>query len=443
MEAEELFHDYQELIMEMPEEYYADCLKALEKVKNSSARYHGHPVEFLYQPMFFAREDIRRFDELSRKLTIILKKIIAEYRSNPAFRQHFPFSDLLEELILVDPGYQVEFPVARFDIFYHYDGQAQFCELNADGSSGMNEARVLQEVIGEARAFQPFIEDYQVDSHEYFRSWLREMLKNYKEYNGGRDDHPNIAIVDFTGEGTVSEFEQFQRCFQEEGYQTVICDPREMEYVEGSLFYQGLKVKLIYRRATTARLVEMADEIADFLAAYRDGAVCVVGGLVSQLIHNKFLFALLHDRNKLPFLSEEEHQFISKHIPYTEIFDPDNKQQGERLLREKDWLVLKPFDKFASHGVYIGRDFTPKEWQMKIAEAAGEDYLVQEFCSVPAQKMLTAAEGKLFFEDYHYIIGLFMFNQRLSGLYTRVSRANIIGSIVECYTVPNFVIKEK
>lgn len=37
------------------------------------------------------------------------------------------------------------------------------------------------------------------------------------------------------------------------------------------------------------RLVEEAGQIGDFLTAYREGAVCVVGGLVSQLVHNKVL----------------------------------------------------------------------------------------------------------------------------------------------------------
>jgi hypothetical protein len=53
--------------------------------------------------------------------------------------------------------------------------------------------------------------------------------------------------------------------------------------------------------------------------------------------------------------------------------------------------------------------------------------------------MVTASEGKLHFEKYNYITGLFMYNGKFAGIYSRAGRKGIIASIAESYTLPNFV----
>ncbi len=438
LKAEDFFKEFQKRIEADPQRYYQDYLKVKERVNNSSAIYKGKPVDFLYQPFFLMEKDIKRLEDLTGTLSGILKKVIREYRCNPDFRSYFPFPSLMEKLILQDPGYKNEFPMARFDFFYTFRGEGKFCELNADGSSAMNEARVFQKVIRNSEA----LTGLEVRDFELFYSWLEALIENYKEFNDGIDDKPNIAIVDFKGEGTVYEFKEFQQRFNERGYKTIICDPGELEYRDGKLYYHDLEIKLVYRRATTIRMTEKADKIEDFIRAYQEGAVCVVGGFVSQIIHNKIIFAILHDEGKVPFLSREERLFIKKHIPYTAVFSYSDQKMVSELVNRKDKYVLKPFDKAASHGVYIGRDYTDKEWQELIDEIKGDNYLMQEFIQIPQLKMATVDRGEIYFEDYGYLIGIFMYNQVLSGLYTRVSRENIIGAIVECFTVPDFVVTE-
>ena len=116
--------------------------------------------------------------------------------------------------------------MGRFDIFYKDNGEHIFCELNTDGSSAMNEIRVLQEVMGESQVFVELKKTYELKGFELFESWLEELIKNYKEFNNGIDDKPNIGILDFTEDGTIYEFREFQKVFQEKGYNTFICDPR-------------------------------------------------------------------------------------------------------------------------------------------------------------------------------------------------------------------------
>lgn len=441
MHAASLFDKFEKMIRANPDLYMKDYYKVKKKVENSSAKYKGKPVKFLYQPMFYTNNDIKRFEYLTSTLTDILNRVIEEYLNNPLFRKKFGFSPEMEELILIDPGYKVKFPMARFDIFYPYNNDYEFCELNADGSSSMNESRVLHNLIKDSRALDKVVDRNKVYDYELFDSWIDTLLKCYKEFNAGNfREQPNIAIVDFEGEGVISEFKVFRERFIQRGYDTVICDPRQLIYKNGKLYYKMKRIDLVYRRATTVRLVDNLHDIQDFINAYKNRAVCVVGGLVSQIIHNKKIFSILHEIKTKSFLTDEQKQFIRKHIPYTRVLDPSDTQLFKYILEDRNNLIIKPADSLGAHGVYIGRECSCEEWERVIAEAHDKSYIVQKLCDIPYRSMPTINEGKLTFQKYNYITGLFMYNQKFNGIYTRAGRKSVIATISECFTLPNFII---
>ncbi|MGI6096512.1 MAG: glutathionylspermidine synthase family protein [Dethiobacteria bacterium] len=445
--ADELFQLFAERVAANPQLYYNDYQLRKVMVRRSSAWYKGRPVDFLYQPMFFTSADLECFEHLTSSLTRILLQVIDRYRQDPVFRTYFAFPPLMEELIMAEPGYEAKFPIARFDLFYQGKDEFKFCELNADGTSSMNEVRVLHDVFkGSAIAKDLQKEGYSFFDYELFDTWAKTLISYYHEFKSKHHgEHtsyiPKIAIVDFEGEGITSEFFVFQECFRRQGYTTIICDPRELRYRSGSLYCGRQKIDLVYRRATTARLVAEASDIKDFLQAYLDQAVCVVGGFVSQIIHNKKIFAILHDQQKTSFLSKRDRKFIEKHIPYTFCLRGNTQEQLERILENKDKLVLKPFDLFAGRGVYLGCDYSFDEWEKLIYQVLGKDYLVQELCSLLQRKMLTIEDKKIYFENYKYMLGLFMYNQKFSGIYTRVGRKNMIAAVQESFTLPNFIVR--
>ncbi|WP_026476916.1 glutathionylspermidine synthase family protein [Alkaliphilus transvaalensis] len=443
MQAKKLFNTYQDYVKEDLKEYKENYERVFQEVEDSPAKYKGKPVEFLYQPMFFTDVEIDRFRELTDQLMVILNKVIDEYIQNPAFRKHFGFSPLLEKMILKDPGYDVNVPMGRFDIFYHYDtGDFQFCELNADGSSGMIEQRELQKIIEKSKAIEDFSGQYQVEGFELFDSWVEALLKNYKEYSK-KDVKPQVAIVDFFKAEPPSEFIEFQKAFEAKGCPTIVVDPRNLEYRDGNLFYQNFRIDCVYRRTVTWEIIEHAEEVKAYIDAYLDGNVCFVGPIRSQVIHNKAVFAILHDKEKTPFLTPEERTFVERHIPYTSFFDNQNQGVVAYALENKDKLVLKPMDRYASNGVKIGEDYSLEEWKKIIEEEAVEEYLLQAFCKVPKAPMARFDREDVKFIDHNYIIGLFMYNGKMQGVYTRTGTHNIIGSIVECFTVPNFLFRKK
>ncbi|AKL97162.1 glutathionylspermidine synthase [Clostridium aceticum] len=437
-----LFTEYHKNVLQNKEAYLEEYKRVLTAVETSPAKYKNKPVEFLYQPMFLSQEDVQRFQQLTTQLLGILKKVIRQYLEEEAFRKHFGFSPLLEKLILKDPGYSIDIPMGRFDIFYHFNEDFQFCELNADGSSGMVEERELQYIFKNSLAIRDLQEKNTFTTCELFDSWVEALLINYKEFNK-EEKNPKIAIVDRFSSSIPSEFIEFQKAFERRGYATVIADIRDLTYRDKKLYYKDFQIDCIYRRAVTWEIVDHAEEVQDFIEAYLEGAVCVVGSIRSQIIHNKNIFSILHDPLKTPFLTEEERRFVEKHIPYTVVLGSSNKELIAFAIANKEELVLKPMDRYASSGVYIGRDFTPEQWEEIIEKESKKDYLLQQLCRIPKLPMAMFTENDVDFIENNYIIGLFMYNEKLQGVYTRVGRKNIIGSIAECFTLPNFIEAEK
>ncbi|MFW6270766.1 MAG: hypothetical protein ACOC4G_11885, partial [Bacillota bacterium] len=117
----------------------------------------------------------------------------------------------------------------------------------------------------------------------------------------------------------------------------------------------------------------------------------------------------------------------------------------KEISQNKDNYILKPCDWYACHGVYAGKDYNQKKWDELLLEIKEENYIVQEYCQVPSRNMLTVNRNQedMYFEEYNYLTGLFLYNYKLCGLYTRAGRKNVIGTLVESFTLPSFISKNR
>lgn len=441
MNGDKVNSDYIDLIMSNPKKYYEDYNEAFEKVSNSTAIYKGKPIPFLAHPMFVTENELSQFQKISDMMLSITNKLTKTYLEDSKFRKLFGFSELLEELILVDNGYDINVPIGRFDIFFKDYDNFKFCELNTDGSSAMNEDNQLAQILLETQALKDFGNQYKLNYFELFFSWVDESIKIYNKYTM-ENKKPNVAIVDFIESATTFEFEEFKKAYEERGYNCIIVDPRNLKYKDGDLYHEDYKIDLVYRRIVTFELIERSEEIKDFIQAYKDKAVCVIGSIRSQIVHNKIVFKILHDDYTLNLLSEEEQDFVKKHVPLTKIFNGD-KSVFNQVLNNKEKYIMKPFDLNASRGVYTGRDFSQEEWEEKLLESWSEDYLYQEYCDPYTRDFVVYEDGEAVVKEFKQIIGLFLYNEKLAGLYTRIGENNIISGLTEYYTLPNIKAEEK
>lgn len=420
--------------------YIEDYKNTLEKVKNSSAIYKGEPVPFLYHPMFFSENDISNFQKISKTIMSIGNKVIKEYLHNEKYRKKFGFDPLLEELILIDHGYKVFVPIGRYDIFYN-GHDFKFCELNTDGSSAMNEDNTIARILLKSEVLKDFKKNYDINYFECIEKWVDECIEIYNEYDNSKKK-PTIAIVDFIESATTYEFIEFKKAFEKKGYKTFICDIKELTYKDGLLFYQDNIIDLVYRRAVTKEIIDRKDEVSDFINAYREQKVCVVGPFKSQILHNKIIFKILHEEDTLALLSDEEKLFVKKHIPYTGSFSGDEKIFNE-VLNNKDKYIIKPLDLYGSRGVYTGLDFDKKAWEEKLKECFNNDYIYQEYVNPFERDFVEYENDRFNVSSFKCLIGLFIYNENFAGIYTRIGKNSIISGLHSYYTVPNMVIKKR
>lgn len=219
-------------------------------------------------------------------------------------------------------------------------------------------------------------------------------------------------------------------------------DPRELTFKAENLYYGDTKIDIVYRRLVTREIIDRSDEIKDFIEACLSGKVCVIGPIKSQIIHNKRIFKILHDKETKDFLTDKEVKFIEDHIPLTKYFEGQEWDFNE-LVTKKDDLILKPCDLYASRGVYAGKDFSNEMWREKLSECKDEDYLIQEYYTPHRTTLLEVSEDDIVECEFNNITGIYMYNEKMAGLYSRVGKNPIISGLHECYTLPTFIIKEK
>ncbi|HEY8364216.1 MAG TPA: glutathionylspermidine synthase family protein [Haloplasmataceae bacterium] len=419
-------------------DFFSDFRELEYKINHCNVIYKGKPVPFLYNPMFFTKHDLHNFSNIAQMIMNIGNKVVNEYVRDVNFRRKFAFPKNLEDLILIDQGYKVNTPIGRFDIFY--DGENfSFCELNTDGSSAMNEDNTFARFFLESAPIKLMKEKYHIDYLECIDKWVEESLKIYQEFNHN-NKKPTVAIVDFIESATTSEFKEFKKAYEKKGYKTFICDIRELVYHNGKLLYQGEVIDLIYRRAVTKEVIEHYNEVLAFIEAYKNKAVCVVGSFKSQIMHNKVIFKVLHDEDTLQLLTKEEQEFVQRHIPLTKLLEEDSVNE---VIKNKDKYILKPLDLYGSRGVFAGLDYDNDKWIEVVKKCVKNDYLYQEYVKPYTRDFINYVNGKVCVNRYKCLIGLFIYNEEFSGLYTRVGENNIISEIHGYYTLPNLIVDEK
>ena len=155
MEGKKINKEYIDLIMKNQEKYIDDYHLTLEKVSNSKARYKENQYLLYITPTLLLRRILRISINWDMMISIT-NKITNRYIEDKEFRKKFGFPKLIEDLIQIDNGYDINVPIGRFDIFYKDYDNFKFCELNTDGSSAMNEDNTIAKILLESKALNDF-----------------------------------------------------------------------------------------------------------------------------------------------------------------------------------------------------------------------------------------------------------------------------------------------
>jgi len=421
------------------EEARQDFHEIQQAIRNSVLCYKGRCVQSPAVPKIYSRRDAVLMEKFVADCFGVFNKVIDRYLADEAYRRLFPFSPALERLILLPAQYACRVPMARVDFFFNEGTRGiKLCEINTDGTSAMNEDRILGGLLHKNRAYLQFAEAHACRPFELFGSWVDEFLSLYREYSQS-DALPTVAIVDFLEKATLPEFKQFALAFAERGVKAEIVDIRDIQYTDGSLLTpNGDKIDAVYRRAVTSDIMANYEQVQPFLQGALAGAACLVGGFRTQIIHNKALFGILHREETLSFLTPEERAFVLRHVPLTYPLLPSYIEK-HNLLAEKDRWLIKPYDSYGSRGVYAGIDCAQSDWDRLVRECAGDGYLMQEYCAPYRSQNIDFTDEQPKARPFCNITGVFCYNERPYGIYSRLSKGNVISSQYDEKTIATLV----
>jgi glutathionylspermidine synthase len=433
------------IVMEDQARSAADFYQINDLIREKNLSYRGNFVTTLAVPKVISDDIYNTICAFIEKTFLLLNRIIEQYMSDAEYRKLFGFAPELEEMILASQPRNGWIPLARIDFFLNEEtGEIKMCEINTDGTSGMNEDGLLSDWLEHNSAFQTFMRDKEYRCFELFDSWAEEFLTVYRNFKGGTTRPPRVAIVDFLDVGYVTEFERFKETFIRHGMVTEICDIRELSYSRGKLRTpSGMSIDAIYRRAVTSDVMKHEQEIGPFLRAVKERSVCLIGDFATQIVHNKRLFFILFHPATKAFLTKEEIAFVEKHFPATYPLTSENIKKNAVYKNREEWLI-KPSDSYGAKGVYAGKKCTDEEWQQYCGQFLYDDYILQRFhppYKTPNINFTASdAQGSPQICEFSNLMGVFCYNGKPYGLYSRMASGEIISTQYDEKTIATVLL---
>ncbi len=370
------------------------------------------------------------------------KAIVAD----PALRAELDLDPEEELLALASSGASVGSPSSRLDGFFC--DTLRFVEYNAETPAGMAYGDNLAEVFESLPVMQEFRSRFELRPLPTQGAQLEAMLRAFREW--GRATTPVIAIVDWPGLPTLTEFEMFRAFFESRGVTTVICGPGDLDFRGGTLYADGVPVNLIYKRVLASELVASETECyAPLRDAYLSGAVCSVNTFRAKLLDKKSSLALLSDEQYAGLYSPAQREAIDRHIPWTrKVRCGPTTRRGEQIpdlleyicTHQKE-LVLKPNDEYGGKGVVLGWTADGHEWEQAVVTAELQPYVVQEAVPAPRESFPVVLGNEVRFLDLTVDLDPYLFYGRVGGCLTRLSSSALLnvtagsGRVVPTYVV--------
>ncbi|HYW71841.1 MAG TPA: hypothetical protein VE961_12455 [Pyrinomonadaceae bacterium] len=412
----------------------------------------GRRLSPYLRPHFVTENDFARVIRVCETVWSAIEKVKDAAVGNESLLDELGLTPTERELAKIDPGYRAVSPTARLDSFLT-DEAYSFVELNGESPAGIAYADAAFEIFAQLPVMKRFTERYRVRRFNGRPLMLQVLLDCHQEFLGRKPDRaPHIAIIDLKGMPTQKEFELFREYFESAGCPAVIASPDELEFANNRLRVRDFEIDIVYKRLLVNEYLPIMNQHPALLEAYRAGAVCMVNGFRSKIIHKKALFAVLTDARYQKLFTADEQQMIRTHVPWTRrVRAAKSDYFGqeidllEHIGEHRDRLVLKPNDDYGGHGIYIGWNIDEIGWDEAIHNAlANGDYLVQE--RVPTARETFPAltpDDTIKFVEQLVDLDPLLFNGKVGAAFTRLSSNELANVTAGGGMVPTFVIEER
>ncbi len=434
-----------------------------EQLRAHNLFFGERPLTTVLRPRMMTRDQYTTLRHSCELVSDAARTLGLAMLKDPSLRAGLMLTPGEEALIAMDPGYEDPSAHSRMDTFLTVDGSSlQFVEYNAESPAAIAYQDELSEVFLQLPVMRQFAERYQIEPMPARHLLLETLLRTWRAYGGNGD--PQIAILDWSGLPTRSEFLLFQNYFHQHGLNAVICTPDDLVYRDGTLYARNAEslvpttsaevpITFVYKRVLTSELLmHYGDEALahPLMRAYADGKVCMMNSFRAKLLHKKSIFALLTDEAVQPMFSAEQQEAIARHVPWTRIVaDGTTTYQGEQIdlvaftRANRERLLLKPNDEYGGKGIVVGWESSADEWDRALKEAQQAPFVVQERVEIAYEDYPALIDGQVQIGRRLVDSDPFLFGTHCEGCLTRLSTVTLLNVTAGGgSTVPTFVIDE-
>ena len=411
-----------------------------EGQREARAVFGDRPLCVSLRPNLVHRAELAAYTTASERLYAALGRLEKALLKNEDLRRELDLAPEEEALALADPGFRASSPSSRLDGFVS-DGVIRYVEYNAESPAGMAYNDVLVSIFERMPALREFKKRFRTRPLRAAKRQIAVLRRAHGKKIG------TIAIVDWRGLPTLTEFEMFQALLAAEGMNAIICAPDDLTYRGGRLRARGVALDVVYRRVLLSELLTRPEIAKPLLRAYLAGDITVVNSFRAKLLHKKMSLALLSDDRYAALYTPVERRAIATHIPWTRKVREGHTTYGKRtvdlaefILRSQDRLVLKPNDEYGGKGVILGWTVDAHEWEQTLLTALTASYVVQEKVPVPREPFPVLLD-RMHFLDLSVDCDPYLFWGKVGGQLTRLSSSALLnvtagaGSVVPTYVI--------
>ncbi|HYV24930.1 MAG TPA: hypothetical protein VE969_06800 [Pyrinomonadaceae bacterium] len=392
--------------------------------------YGDRPTCPFLRPHIISRTE---YDTVARAASIIasaVERLVNHALLDDELLGAFGLTARETQMARIDPGYSRLCVSSRLDA-YVSGSDFKFFEYNAETPAGVGDQMQLEKVLFGLAHMHEFLSERKHWRPEPHARLLSALLDAYRDW-GGEAERPRIAIVDWKGVSTESEFRILQDYFLAQGCETIIADPGELSFDGSRLRVGGFAIDIVYKRVVIHEFLERCDDNHPLARAYEQRRICMVNSFRTKVGHKKNVFAILSDAAYEYLFTPEEIAVFHRHIPWTRrvaggqtTFAGSAHDLLDLIRRERDRFVLKPNDDYGGHGVFLGWETSPDDWEGAIALALARPYVVQERVSM-TKHSITSFSDRVHAEEVFIDFNPFLFNNEVEGALIRLSSSSLL-----------------
>lgn len=417
---------FRSLLEADPKGTRAQFEEAREEMRQTHLFVGDDVAPFCFAPTVISRARLDPIKKQVARLMRILKRL-EPLLLRPRWLNKLGISEAEQDLIRLPAGFDLGIHHSRVDGFIGpmsgADTGFRIVELNVDSPGGAAYLDAASKIMAGTPVWREFRKQHPGRSPKSCKRILDLLLKAYHLWGGlGK---PRIGIADWITVSTVSEFEVLKERFTRAGVETVVVDPRELEFTDGRLRdYDGKPIDLVYRRVLVEDLLAHGNDARALLDAYRAGAVCVVNPFRCKPLTVKSLMAVFHEPEMEELLGRSASGFLRTLVPWTALVE--DGPVLEKIEKGRENLVLKPADSWGGQGIYLGWELTESQWREGIEEALRGRYVAQEKVTIPQAEMPVATENGWEFSTYRLDFNPYTFSTSVGMPLIRLAGSDLL-----------------